>query len=431
MSLIEASKKGELDVCRTLLRQEEFLKTLDSRKDRYGMNALQWASSNGNLDIVEILLNAGANVNYPGRMYALQVAVLRGRVEVVALLLARGADPNRRNIADRTHASKDYPLIMACLHRNHPFGLKMVQHLLSNGATLDVQEAGLSVLLSAIEAGNEELILWLVENIDVAPFINKRKRDSTSPVLACVVKGLDVVVDALLARGAVFFEKSKIHDEWDHLEAALRVMITKNYIDNCSKVLQAIDLGIETSEPFRVEYQVPGGLFRRRSNSDLPDRRASLLLDCLGVAVSLDNLRMCEMFIKYLQRSIPTFSADGCSSNVSEFKLTSFMGNALRRGHIDLACMLASAGANPDTALLETGSPSVAVANDADTEIVVRKAYRGYLLWKRRRYFVLALAGSGLLRIPEGQSGVEELELNSAAAYLCNPAVYQNVIQFL
>ncbi|KAI0155026.1 ankyrin repeat protein [Xylariaceae sp. FL1272] len=61
-----------------------------------GLTALQAASLNGNLDIVYILISAGANVNAPGSSFkggtALHAATEKGHIEIVRRLLEAGAD---------------------------------------------------------------------------------------------------------------------------------------------------------------------------------------------------------------------------------------------------------------------------------------------------------------------------------------------------
>ncbi|KAF8456825.1 ankyrin repeat-containing domain protein, partial [Kalaharituber pfeilii] len=61
---------------------------------RYDNIALQGASSNGHIEIVNLLLAAGADVNVQGRYSdtALQGASSNGHIEIVKLLLAAGAD---------------------------------------------------------------------------------------------------------------------------------------------------------------------------------------------------------------------------------------------------------------------------------------------------------------------------------------------------
>ena len=62
--------------------------------------ALQMAVESGNLEIIEILLKSGANVNAkPGRYggaTALQLAAIKGFIGITRMLLHRGADVNAR-----------------------------------------------------------------------------------------------------------------------------------------------------------------------------------------------------------------------------------------------------------------------------------------------------------------------------------------------
>jgi hypothetical protein len=60
-----------------------------------GYSLLEMASNNGRVEMVKLLLEKGADINYRDRSFgqtALLLAVQRGRWEIVPLLLSRGAD---------------------------------------------------------------------------------------------------------------------------------------------------------------------------------------------------------------------------------------------------------------------------------------------------------------------------------------------------
>ncbi|KAK2933578.1 Ankyrin repeat [Fusarium oxysporum f. sp. vasinfectum] len=93
-ALQAASYNGNREVVQPLLDKGADVNT---QGGKYG-NALQAASSKGNRDVVQLLLNKGADVNAWGGQYgnALQAASYNGNREVIQLLLDKGADVNAR-----------------------------------------------------------------------------------------------------------------------------------------------------------------------------------------------------------------------------------------------------------------------------------------------------------------------------------------------
>jgi ankyrin repeat protein len=88
-----AAFNGHLDIlCRVVVNKTGAIDQVDG----LGMTALQWACERGRLEIVQLLLEKGADVNTQGGRYgnALEAATLRGHYEIVKLLLEEGADVN-------------------------------------------------------------------------------------------------------------------------------------------------------------------------------------------------------------------------------------------------------------------------------------------------------------------------------------------------
>ena len=121
-----------------------------------GMPPLMRASEAGRTDEVRRWLERGAEVNerYPELgLTALMLASLRGHVEVVKLLLKAGADPNAAGAI--THGNAFTPLTMAVGSRNKN-RLKVIDTLIAAGAHLNPPlPADTSALDAAI--GNNDI----------------------------------------------------------------------------------------------------------------------------------------------------------------------------------------------------------------------------------------------------------------------------------
>jgi ankyrin repeat protein len=84
MQLIEAVKTGEANRVQDLIESGWDLE----QKDNNGWTALNWAAGRGDLPIVRLLLDAGADVSNTGRdlRTPYQIALAAAQVEVAALL---------------------------------------------------------------------------------------------------------------------------------------------------------------------------------------------------------------------------------------------------------------------------------------------------------------------------------------------------------
>lgn len=100
-ALIDAVKDNKIEKVKQLLESGADV----NQKNRFGMTPLYYASRNGYLEIVKLLLPAGANVNTAttdanyrelttDNVTSLQMASLNNHLEIVKLLLAAGADVN-------------------------------------------------------------------------------------------------------------------------------------------------------------------------------------------------------------------------------------------------------------------------------------------------------------------------------------------------
>ncbi len=154
--------------------------------------ALQQAAGQGNIQRVQMLLDAGAEVNRADRRgnTPLFLAVSAGHNEVAQLLIAAGADVNLGGDYQEHGSRKKFtgiipPIIQAVINKNPDPAL--VQTLLNAGADVDEKDReGLTAFLRACSDGNIELIKMLAHahaNVNAI-----YPRTGNTPLIAAISK---------------------------------------------------------------------------------------------------------------------------------------------------------------------------------------------------------------------------------------------------
>jgi ankyrin repeat protein len=143
--------------------EEEVIRLLDGEpglleRGKYGGDRpLAWAAFSGQLGVVTLLIEMGANINatgYGGKT-ALHHAAAKGTEGIVALLLDKGAHANTRDQGGRA------PIMLACENGNLGVVKMLVQH--SGGQGLNERsEAGWTALHYASFAGHHEVVRFLL-----------------------------------------------------------------------------------------------------------------------------------------------------------------------------------------------------------------------------------------------------------------------------
>lgn len=108
---LEAAKKGDVAELKKLLEQGV---NVDS-KNKYGVTALAFACSKGQLDAVQLLIERGANVNAEDTFYhatPISWAIENGHNDIVKFLLQKGANPD--------------DALISTIYQNDPEALKMI-----------------------------------------------------------------------------------------------------------------------------------------------------------------------------------------------------------------------------------------------------------------------------------------------------------------
>ena len=234
--LMKAAKTGRLDEVKRLLEIEVFKKNVD-QQDEDGNTALIFAAEQGHEDILNLLLENGAdphrsdfkkrtplmNAAYKGKMNiikrllqidtvkeqidapdingntALIFAARRGHDEILDLLQQAGADPNRGNFRKRT------PLINAALKGQTHIISKLLQIETVKQNINERDKDGNTAFIFAARKGHDDILDTLLEN-DANPVLgNFRER---TPLMEAVLRGKVNSVTKLLQIEAV---KDKDH----------------------------------------------------------------------------------------------------------------------------------------------------------------------------------------------------------------------------
>ena len=147
-----------------------------------GETALMAAAAKGRFEIVELLINAGADVNAKGAggITALMRAATEGQVEIVATLLDAGADvlevgvdgATAQTLAERNGHTEVAELLREALQQELDDALfeaassgeaRNVRDLLLAGADADAERDGVTALMAAAAAGHANVVSALVQ----------------------------------------------------------------------------------------------------------------------------------------------------------------------------------------------------------------------------------------------------------------------------
>ena len=211
-ALIAACESGHVDVVRILLRAgADPNQALTNEGAR---SPLIQASIHGFVQIVDELISAGANVNYatptgniekgfiPGTT-ALLVACVQGHVAVVRILLRAGADPNQVLTDERAHS----PLIQASIRGF----VQIVDEVISAGANVNYATPtgniekgfipGTTALIVACERGHVTVVRSLLRAV-ADPNQACTDENSHTPLFQASGHGFVQIVDELISAGA-------------------------------------------------------------------------------------------------------------------------------------------------------------------------------------------------------------------------------------
>ncbi len=191
-----ASQFGYVQVVQLLL---DWGADVNTQGGRYG-NALYAASVGGHEKIVQILIERGADVNAQGGPYgnALHAASTDGHEKIVQILIERGADVNaQKGGYDNAQEGPYSNALQAASTGGHE---KIVQILIERGADVNAQRRGYDNALQAASAGGHEKIVQIL--IERGVDVNAQGGLYGNALQAASAGGHEKIVQILIERGA-------------------------------------------------------------------------------------------------------------------------------------------------------------------------------------------------------------------------------------
>jgi hypothetical protein len=144
------------------------------------------------IPVIEKMLDEGADVNATLERTPLHAAAENGSLEIVELLIAGGADVNLQDIHGRV------PIYVA-LAANH---MEIARRLAEEETDLTVQTVdGSTLLVAALVAEDEEFVRWALDRgVDVNAI--RPKKNYATALMIAAAKGKPEIVELLLSHGA-------------------------------------------------------------------------------------------------------------------------------------------------------------------------------------------------------------------------------------
>lgn len=189
--LIEESKMGAINNILELLKQGA---NVNAVGENDGWSALMWASRNGRIEVVKLLLEKGANVNYGDKedWTALMIAIETRNKEIVKLLLLQNANVNYRSAGGWN----------VLMQASRTGDIDMVNLILATGKVLinEQNSAGLTALMIAIP--NMDVVKALVLAGADVKIKDKEGKTALDIAISSTSPKKNEIIDILKASGA-------------------------------------------------------------------------------------------------------------------------------------------------------------------------------------------------------------------------------------
>jgi ankyrin repeat protein len=191
-ALMIACEKGNVDLVEALLQAGADVRL----KSKYGDTALGKAISAKNVRIVKALVKNSGNFDRKDAVFS---AVIAGNPEVVQLLLIKDTDVNMRGYAGGT-------LLMLAADKD----LSLVKFLVDRGADVNIKDNdGETALMIAVKSFNESSLSSVKYLIDRRADVNAVNNKGETALILAVKRGKADMVTLLTAGGSTLSLKDK------------------------------------------------------------------------------------------------------------------------------------------------------------------------------------------------------------------------------
>ncbi|HEY6508706.1 MAG TPA: ankyrin repeat domain-containing protein [Vicinamibacterales bacterium] len=225
--LIDAVKRQDLAAARKLLASRVAV----DAQGADGQTALHWAAQRDNVELVDLLLGAGASAKTESRYHVtpLYLAAQNGSAAVMERLLAAGADANGTAFEGQT-------MLMTAALAGRADAVRL---LLQRGARVDVKDPykGQTALMWAAAEGHTQAAALLLE---AGADITARSTGGFTPLLFAVRDAHAETAELLLARGA------NVNDVAPDGSSALSMAVVNAYFELASML---VDRGANPNLP--------------------------------------------------------------------------------------------------------------------------------------------------------------------------------------
>ena len=287
-----AIQKGDVARVKTLISNNKEL--IHTKSDK-GQTPLHLAVQNGKLEIVELLLSQGADINAKdseGNTPLITALALR-KADTAKYLLSKGADVRIKNAQDEP------AIIVALMHGMN----ELIEPILDHGQDVNERFRGnFTTLLMAAFTGNKEVVKLL---LDRGADVNAAAQEgdmTVTPMYAAIFLGHKDLVDLFLSRGGVDkdFREEKTGRTLLHIATLKGVKDTVSFLVNGGYEINATDNKGKTPLHYATQYghkKIAEFLLRNGA-------RAKNLKENFGMSPLLKNkLKAEEAAIWYLGNS--------------------------------------------------------------------------------------------------------------------------------
>ncbi|KAF3931705.1 Ankyrin-1 [Dactylella cylindrospora] len=286
-----------------------------------GGRAISHAVNAGNTSVLQYLAKHGADLNTVIRFdecTPLQLAAMKGKLDIIETLLESGANLN--GAAGRFGTTLHYAL----MSRKEP----VVRYLLENGAKVDDSPPDCSLLCRALSARLTGLIPDLIK---LGADVNKKDLYGSTPLASAMIEGTEEDVQLLLSHGAhtmnVGPEQSSSVVRKGNIEGIQRLFEAGADPNMCDATSSPMNTAVETGRQDLVDTLAELGA----SVSQLPGMYQSPLV----IAAEAGDYQMAEHLLKL-----------GADPNDCGTERRSALISAARTGNVRLVNLLLEHGAD-------------------------------------------------------------------------------------